>query len=248
MEREQQNFRPYASPSNVIAVIQRARSRNLPESITNDFLRIAGIGDAVFGRVTQALRFLNLVHEDGRPTDKFEALAGATESQYRELLEAVIREAYRKEFEVIDPGQDIQPKVVDAFSPYQPRSQTSRMVMLFLGLCREAGIPVLDAPRERSMKESTVRRPRQESPKGRKQTEQPIIQTGRQAEQPITPANSVLFPLTEDDVGFLSDDEFNEVWAALGKVARARARARQQPQQKEIVEEKSEEEEEGEKE
>jgi hypothetical protein len=33
-----------------------------------------------------------------------------------------------------------------------------------------------------------------------------------------------LFGLTDDDVSRLSDKEFEEVWTALGKVARARAR------------------------
>jgi hypothetical protein len=36
----------------------------------------------------------------------------------------------------------------------------------------------------------------------------------------------LLFGVTEDDIAVLSDDEFDEVWAALGKVARARSRVK----------------------
>jgi hypothetical protein len=36
---------------------------------------------------------------------------------------------------------------------------------------------------------------------------------------------SQLFGITESDIAVLDDSDFNEVWAALGKVARARARA-----------------------
>jgi hypothetical protein len=35
-----------------------------------------------------------------------------------------------------------------------------------------------------------------------------------------------LFGVTESDIAALDDTEFAEVWAALGKVARARARSR----------------------
>jgi hypothetical protein len=37
----------------------------------------------------------------------------------------------------------------------------------------------------------------------------------------------MLFGITESDIGALDEEEFGEVWAALGKVARARARARE---------------------
>jgi len=232
MSNNKEQFRPYAAPSNVIAVIDRARTRNLPETVNNEFLRIAGVPEAVFGRVMQALRFLNLVHEDGRPTETLEALAGSKESEYRELLEKAIRDAYRAEFSMIDPGQDPLPAILDAFQPYQPRSQTSRMVMLFLQLCREAGIPVADAPRERRMKAEQARKVRA-TPRPR------AIETSTGARSESTPrmrdyatsppiASSLLFGVTEDDIGALSDTEFQEVWSALGKVARARARAKEE--------------------
>src|SRR5437867_9344824 len=153
------DFRPYGATANVIAVIERTRTRNLPETISNDFLGLTGIPEIVYGRVRQALEFLELVHEDGRPTSKLESLAKAADSEYSQILAACIREAYRDDFQRIDPGQDNQVQIIEAFRRYQPRSQTSRMVMLFLGLCRNAGIPVMDAPRERKMQSSGQRRP-----------------------------------------------------------------------------------------
>jgi hypothetical protein len=228
MVKTDEQSRPYAAPANIIAVIDRARTRNLPETINNDFLRIAGVPEAVWYRVMQAVRFLGLIHEDGRPSDTFEALAGATESQYKELLEKVIREAYKAEFNVIDPAQDPQARIVDAFRPYKPRSQTLRMVMLFQGLCREAGIPVLDAPRERRMRDLQVKRP-----KSTVEKRSIGVPTVRQtSERIIVPsATGVLFGVTEEDVAALEEEEFNEVWAALGKVARARARAKKKAQE-----------------
>ena len=243
MPIQDEQFRPYAAPANIIAVINRARTRNLPETINNDFLRIAGVPEAVWYRVTQALQFLKLVHEDGRPSDTMVALAGATDAQYRELLDNIVREAYRSEFNVIDPSQDPQNKIIDAFRPYQPRSQHSRMVMLFLGLCREAGIPVLDVPRERRMRDQQAKRARPST-----KTRGAAVTVGTEArrifEMPRQQTVSgVLFGVTEEDVGVLNDDEFEEVWSALGKVARARARAKKQAIEEENVTEKSSEEE-----
>jgi hypothetical protein len=40
-------------------------------------------------------------------------------------------------------------------------------------------------------------------------------------------AAGVLFGVTEEDVATLSEDDFNAVWSALGKVARARSLAKQ---------------------
>jgi len=228
------NRRPYAAPSNVIAVIERVRSRNLPESIDGNFLRLANVPETVHGRVFVTLQFLDLIEADGRPTDKLRAMAGAPDAQYRDLLADTVRAAYRADFVNVDPSQDSQAKIVDAFRPYEPRSQTDRMVMLFLGLCREARIPTLDAPRERKMQESRPRAAR--NGKARSAPTQGRNGTGRERGQSredgerrddFHASPTLVFGVTEEDIGVLSEDEFNEVWGALGKLARARARAKQ---------------------
>ena len=209
--------RPYAAAANLTAVLDRVRSRNLPDEIDNDYFRIAGIGPAVFGRVREALLFLGLVDEDDRPTDILQAMAKAPEPDYRELLEKVIRSAYSDELDAVHPDKDAQDQIIDAFRKYEPRSQTVRMVMLFLGLCRAAGMEVLDAPRERKMaqrKSTTQNGATKPQPKRSR------------APEPVTPAaQPTLFSVTEEDIAKLNDEEFNAVWTALGTVARVRARA-----------------------
>lgn len=219
--------RPYASPSNVIQVIQRARTRNLPDKVDDDFLRVAGIGDAVHGRVLEALRFLDLIHPDGQPTETLIAISGAPEEEYRALLGTAIQEAYAEDLQRgIDPAQDTQAQIVDAFRRYQPRSQTSRMVMFLLAMCREAGLPVSEAPRERGMRSPTARKtpakaipPHQRTRKDRGKRAEPP------REDPPPTTAGALFGVTEQDIALLDESEFEEVWGALGKVARARARA-----------------------
>jgi len=242
MARQDAQFRPYAAPANIIAVIGRARTRNLPEVINNDLLRIAGVPEGAQYRVMQTLQFLGLIHEDGRPSETFEALSGATQDQYRELLEKVIREAYRSEFNVIDPGQDPQSKIIDAFRPYKPRSQIARMVMLFQGLCREGGIPVLDVPRERRMKETKPKRVKTitETPSTSIESRKVIKQGTETTMRHVAP--TLLFGVTDEDISSLDESEFDEVWSALGKVAKARARAKREALEAEITKQKNKEE------
>lgn len=222
--------RPYAAVANVMAVIERCRTRNLPETIDDDLFRIAGIGPAVFGRVKQSLQFLNLIRADGTSTDTLRAISKAPELEYRRLLEGAVRDAYADDFGQLDPEQDSQLQVFDAFRKYEPRSQTNRMVMLFLGLCREAGIPVKDAPRERKMQTASgvprAKVPARRSTSVRGANAKPDASQGNPNVRRTDNAPGMLFGFTEDDVAALDEDEFQTVWAALGKVARARARKR----------------------
>ena len=113
----------------------------------------------------QALRFLNVIAEDGEPTDTLKAIAGAPENDVKSLLATAVRDAYSTDFRSIDPGQETQHQINDWFQRYQPRSQTARMVMLFLNLCREADIPVRDKPSERKQQRPSERAPRKIEPR-----------------------------------------------------------------------------------
>jgi hypothetical protein len=231
--------RPYAATANVIAVLQRCRSRNLPDRLDNDFIRLAGVPEVVLSRAGSALRFLGFIDEDDQPTDTLRALAAAPDEQYREILAGALRSAYETDFARIDPARDTQKQIIDAFRPYQPRSQTTRMVMLFLGLCREAGMEVKEAPRERAMGSSAARSARSQSSSAsggrrtQKRKDEPRLPKhggGGGADGGIQPpAPNLLFTVTDEDVSVLTDDEFAAVWLALGKVARARALARSSP-------------------
>jgi hypothetical protein len=146
--------RPYPPPSNVIALLQRLRRRNLPERIDAEYLRASGITDSLNARTLFALRFLRLVEGDS-PTQALRSIAKSSDEEYQEILQGLIREAYHDVFEFIDPTEDSQDRIVKVFQRYDPASQRQRMVVFFLGMCREAGIPTLDAPRNRASSAST---------------------------------------------------------------------------------------------
>jgi len=149
--------RPYSPPSNVIDLLQRLRTRNLPEVVNSEYLAATGLSSALGSRLLNTLRFLNLIRESGEPEDVLRSLARSTDDEYKQVLEGVIRDAYRDIFDVIDPSQDSQDAIVNAFRRFEPASQHYRMASLFLGLCREAGIPILEEPRRRKVQRSTRR-------------------------------------------------------------------------------------------
>lgn len=220
--------RPYAPAANVVGLLERIRRRNLPDVIDPDFMRIAGIPEGTMGRVAFALRFLELADDAGRPTDRLRAIARADDDEFRELLAAVLREAYAADFARIDPGQDTQARIVSAFQRYEPRSQTERMVMLFLGLVRAAGLPILEAPRERGMQPVARAGPRPIPLRRAATAPRPRTPVGL-AQEPsnraINQPDNLVFGVTIEDIGALPPEEFTEVWNALGKIAQARANA-----------------------
>ncbi len=143
--------RPYPPPSNVISVLQRLRTRNLPEQINAEYLRDASVPDGTIGRTLFAMRFLALIDDGGFLTEPLKSIHTSTDEEYKTILSGLIREAYKEVFNVVDPTQDSQDKILNVFRRYTPASQRERMVIFFLGMCREAGIPTLDVPKARAM-------------------------------------------------------------------------------------------------
>lgn len=181
--------RPYAPAANVINLLQRLRTRNLPDEINSEYLQAVGFSVALSSRIRQALEFLGLINESGGPEDVLGSLVRSTDEEYRQILEGVIREAYRDVFDVVDPSQDPQDAVINAFRRFEPASQHYRMAVLFLGLCREAGIPILEEPRRREVQRATQRRTAT-TPRTARQRASAGGRTGGQAQVPSAPALS----------------------------------------------------------
>jgi len=150
--------RPYGPAANMIAVLQRLRTRNLPERVDAEYLRDAGVSEGTVSRTLFGLRFLGLITEDGELTQPLRSIHTSTDEEYHSILAGLIREAYREVFDVVDPAGDSQDRILNVFRRYTPASQRARMVIFFLGMCREAAIPTLDVPRQRSMAEGRPRR------------------------------------------------------------------------------------------
>lgn len=149
--------RPYGPPANAITVLARLRSRNLPERIDVDYLSDAGISEGTISRTLFGLTFLGLIDDAGRPSQELRSIHTSTDEEYRDILATLIRTAYAEVFDGMNPAEDSQERIVNFFRRYAPASQRSRMVSYFLGMCREAGIATLDAPRKRPTGAGTQR-------------------------------------------------------------------------------------------
>jgi hypothetical protein len=217
------HYRPYAPTANVQALLHLLRRMNMPPRITRGFLRGIDISENIVPRVLATIRFLGMIQDDGQPTDILRALAGSTEDRYRQLLEQTIRSAYADELQTIDPTKDPQERIHGAFQRYTPRSQHSRQVMLFLGLCREAGIPTVDAPRRRGMRVHGQKR----GHKSGGLLRQPQHgDRGFEVSEALDDEKSTsgkFLGITLEDAANLTEQDFREVWKALGTLFLRRA-------------------------
>lgn len=91
-------------------------------------------------RTQRALRFLGLIDEGGNRLEPWERLKKATTEEYPLQLAEVVRAAYLPVFTIVDPAEDGDTALADAFRRYEPSAQRDKMIALFRGLCEEAGI------------------------------------------------------------------------------------------------------------
>lgn len=147
---------PYAPLAPLVALIRRRREKGLPEVLNSEKLAQLGISEGNISRILQALRFFNLIEEDGSQTTWFNRLALAKEQEYQGILAEIIKGAYQDVFTIIDdPNEVTDIELNDAFRFYQPQSQRSRMILLFRGLCQEAGLIAGGPPSTRKRARST---------------------------------------------------------------------------------------------
>jgi hypothetical protein len=165
----------------VLAVIRRLRERGLPDTLDQRELTRLGIPAGNAPRTLQALRFLRLVDDEGRRTAIFDRLGRASTSEYPEQLGEIITAAYASVFKIIDPAQATDVQLHDAFRHFHPEAQRARMVVLFMGLCREAGL-VEGGPPERVVRAKPTRS-NGAGGKGNKPTPPP---NGRDAHAPLS--------------------------------------------------------------
>lgn len=150
------NGPPYGPPANLKTIIEFWRDRNMPEQITKDWLTRIGLSPNLTSQNLLALRYLDLIDENGNTTEAAERLRVARSDEYPSVLEGIVRKAYAKILEFADPSKDSKTRITDAFRQEQPSAQRSRMVTCFLGLCAMAGIPLKEAPPTRTESQNRV--------------------------------------------------------------------------------------------
>ena len=199
MTQQNENFAPYAPVKNILDVVSRRRERGLPSPVTQETLESIGIPAGNAPRTLQALRFLYLLDAEGQQTSNMDRLAHATSSEYQQVLVEVIQSAYHPVFTIVDPAQDGDIAISDAFRRFEPAAQRDRMVALFMGLCRAAGIV-----------EATTRT--RHSQDSRRQT------TGRQRTRPVDPTQSIEEPVPPEGGGDSGRIDYRLISAVINQL------------------------------
>lgn len=131
---------PYAPASAILDLIDRHRNKGLPPIVDADVLLRAGVSDSLVPRTLQALKTLDLLDDDGRPSQVFEGIRLAPTAEYQQRLAEWLNAAYADALSFIDPATDDEVAIRDAFRKYVPTGQQPRMVSLFMGLFTAAGV------------------------------------------------------------------------------------------------------------
>lgn len=153
---------PYAPASAILELIDRHRNKGLPPVVDADVLIRAGVSDSLVPRTLQALKILDLLTEDGRPSQIFEGIRLAPTAEYQQRLAEWLNAAYADALSYVDPATDDEVAIRDAFRKYIPTGQQARMVTLFMGLFTAAGVI---APKQKANAPPSSSKPRQTSSK-----------------------------------------------------------------------------------
>jgi len=153
----QENFAPYAAPENVLRVLEKVHKNGLRGKVDADFMTQLGINEGMIGRTQRALEFLGFTDpaDEGAQTPLLSQYIVSGEEDAKALLQEAIRKSYEMVFRAVNPAHDDRAKIFTAFKTMKPQGQWDRMVTLFLGLCRAAGMPVLEPPLNRPGKVET---------------------------------------------------------------------------------------------
>jgi hypothetical protein len=131
---------PYAPAKVIIDLVERYRSKGLPTPVNGEVLARAGVPESVIARSLQALVTLDLIDAEGRPTVVLEGMRVAPEAEYRNRMGEWLTAAYADALQFVDPASATETEIRDAFRQYKPIGQQPRMVILFMGLFRHAGL------------------------------------------------------------------------------------------------------------
>lgn len=131
---------PYAPAPAVMGVVERYRDRGLPTPVTAEVLARAGVSESLVPRTLYSLQVLDLIDEAGKPTSVLEGIRLAPQGEYQARLGEWLNGAYAELLQFVDPATADEAAIRDAFRGYRPHGQLDRMVTLFMGLFRAAGI------------------------------------------------------------------------------------------------------------
>jgi hypothetical protein len=130
---------PYAPIRSITALIEQYREKTLPTPITNATIMRLGIEESLSRRAIASLKILDLIDENGEPTPTLKKLRVVPSDELTTCLAEWFRDVYKPILTYVEPTDDVV-RIADQFRHYEPAGQRNRMVSLFLGLAKFAGL------------------------------------------------------------------------------------------------------------
>src|SRR5438128_375580 len=109
---------PYTAPSAVATVLEKHRNRGLSSPIDASVLERIGIPVSLIPRTLQALQTLDLITEDGSPSEVLEGLRLAPEAEYKKRMAEWLTDTYADALQFVDPATASETEIRDAFRKY----------------------------------------------------------------------------------------------------------------------------------
>jgi Family of unknown function (DUF5343) len=166
MDNEEKKTTPsYLSVRKIGEMVDLVSSRNYPEGITAEFFKSRGFGPADATLAVNTLKFLNLLKDDGMPTEAMEKMRIKGDERKPEF-EKIVRLAYKKLFDTVDdPHLLPKEKLATEFIAVYKLSDriVTGAIPAFYKFCEYAG-----------MRDEKAVTPRRSAPTG---TPRPVSQT-----------------------------------------------------------------------
>lgn len=210
---------PYAPASAILDLIERHRNRGLPPVVDADVLARAGVSDSLIPRTLQSMKTLDLLTDDGRPSEVFEGIRLAPSAEYQQRLTEWLNAAYSDALTFIDPATDDEVAIRDAFRKYIPTGQQGRMVTLFMGLFTAAGVMPARQKQAGSPKAASAA-PRQKATTIRRAPAKSAVvqQQARPHTAGLPPALSGLLATLPAEGGYWTKERRDQFLATFGAV------------------------------
>ena len=212
-ERAQSGTPPYTSYRTFKTFIEDCREHGLPSRVDRSVLtRFSGV---VGAQLTHALRFLGLIEEEGRPTERLRDLVDAEEAgRWRERLLALLKERYAPLY-AIDLESATPSHFQETFRKAFPAADAvvQKCVTFFLYAAADAGVKISGrVMKGRKPRSLTPRKKRPPGPSPARAAETPEGRSERPTEGGKKPSEILLTLLDPKD---MDEEQQAAVWTLM---------------------------------
>lgn len=210
-KKKQSRKAPYVSAAALSSFLDHIRYVSTPKKVDAGLLQDYGISKGNTFSLLSALKFLGLTDNAGIPTPAFASVQTMGE-EFRSNLQEIVQKAYADLFSRLDVSRDSRDHIWNYFSRNYSTSQADKATILFLDLCKEAGIPVAEEKRARETREA---RPKGQIMKGKRQE---ISEKSTAEEGEKTPSAQLDIRIDSKDFASMQADQIQSFFNGLSKI------------------------------